>query len=276
VTYVVAQFGTVVDSLQVSVRAKGTAAPTLAGGAVASVFVRPTWDTLALRRAYAQRLDSAGRAIKRQSIVREVTGRMLALSLVAGQVAHSAHLSDVFTESRTGLMYGGNAELAPLSWFKAVADLRTGALSTNRPTGEEMTVTEAEGQLIFSPAEWFGFGGGYLVRYEKTDLATQRWTIPRVSAVSRFTFVGGAITTVTGFSVLPAASYTGYADSTGKSVEPNPFSLAGEAGLEVRQGILTAGLTYYVERFTFPVLAGQIRRDQFSALRLRVGLQVGR
>lgn len=276
VTYIVAQFGTIVDSLQVSVRPKGVATAILAGAARTVVFERPIFDTAATRRLYAQRLDSAARAIKRASIVKEATGRLLAVSAVAGQAAHSSHITRLFSESRTGLLYGGNAELAPFGWFKAIADLRTGKLSTNRATGEEMTLTEMEGQLIFSPAPWFGFGGGYVMRNEKTDLATQRWTFPRVSAASRFAFVGGAVTTVTGVSVLPAANYTGHADTTGKLLQPDPFSLAGEAGIEVRTGFLSAGITYYVERFTFPVLDGHKRRDQFSSLRLRVGLQAGR
>ena len=275
-TYIVAQFGMILDSLQVSVRPKGTTAPTLAGGSRATVFERPTFDTVTLKRAYAARRDSAARAMRRQSIVKEVTGRMLALSLVAGPAAHSAHPTKNFTESRTGLMYGGNAELAPFGWFKLTGDVRTGVLRTNRNTGEDMNVSEAEAQLTFFPAPWIGFGGGYVRRQERTDLGTQRWDFPRVSALTRFTFVGGAVTTVTGFSVLPAAHYTGYTDSTFTLVQPNPFSIAGEAGIEVRTGLLSAGLTYYVERFTFPILAGEVRRDQFSALRLRLGLQVGR
>src|SRR5213075_753096 len=133
-----------------------------------------------------------------------------------------------------------------------------------------------QADVTFSPAPWFGFGGGYVRRVERSDLATQRWEFPRVSAAARFPFVGGAVTSVTGISVLPAASYTGYLDSLGATVKPNPFSLAGEAGLELRTGVLSAALTYYVERFTFPVVAGETRRDQFSTLRLKVGLQAGR
>ncbi len=275
-TYIVAQFGMIVDSLQVSVRPKGSAAPTLTGAARAIVFERPRFDTLTLKRVYAERRDSAARAMRRQSIVKEKTGRTLALSAVAGPAAHSTHTTKSYTEGRTGLMYGGNAELAPFGWFKATGDLRAGELRTNRNTGEDMKVTEAEAQVIFSPATWLGFGGGYVIRNEVTELGTQRWTFPRVSATARFAFVGDAVTTVAGFSVLPAAHYTGYADSTLKLVQPNPFSIAGEAGIEVRNGLLSAGLNYYVERFTFPILAGVVRRDQFSALRLRLGLQVGR
>jgi hypothetical protein len=271
VAYVVAQFGSITDSLQVSVRAKGTASANLSNSAAAVAFERPRFDTAAARRLYAQRLDSAARAIKRASIVREVTGRMLSLSANAGQVAHASHVSKVFTERRSGLMYGGNAELAPLSWLRLSGDFRTGSLSTNQAAGEDMSVSEVQADITFSPAPWFGFGGGYVRRVEKTQLATQRWDFPRVSAATRFPFVGGAVTSVTGISVLPGASYTGYVDSLGTAIKPNPFSLAGEAGLEVRTGVLTAALTYYVERFTFPVIAGEERRDQFSTIRLRVG-----
>ncbi len=139
-----------------------------------------------------------------------------------------------------------------------------------------MTVTEAEAQVIFSPTPWFGFGGGYVTRAERTKLATQRWRFPRVLATTRFPFVGGKVTSVNGLSILPGATYTGYVDSTGTPVKPEQFSLAGEAGLEVRTGFFSAAVSYYVERFTFPLLAGETRRDQFSALRVRVGLQVGR
>jgi hypothetical protein len=278
VTYVVAQFGTIVDSLQVSVRAKSTATSsgTAAGPSIA--FERPKFDTLASRRLYAQRLDSAARAIKRASIVREFTGRALALSAVAGQVTHSSHISDVFTETHTGLLYGGNAVLAPLSWLKLTGDYRTGTLTNGKATGEDMKVNEAEANLMLSPAPWFAFGGGYVMRSEQTDLATQHWTFPRVTAQTRFAFVGGAVTTVTGISLLPGATYTGFIDpaDTSKTVAPNPFSLSGEAGLELRTGVLSAALTYYVEKFAFPEKLGSTRADQFSALRLRIGLQAGR
>lgn len=276
VTYLVAQFGSIVDSLQVSVRAKGTATATLAGASGAVLFERPRFDTATARRVYAQRLDSAARAIKRASIVKDVTGRMLSLSAVAGQVAHASHLSRVLTERRSGLLYGGNAELAPLGWLRFSGDFRTGVLSTNEPIGEDMSVYEAQADVTFAPASWFGFGGGYMRRVEQTETATQRWDFPRVSAVARLPFVGGAVTTVTGISLLPAATYSGYTDSLGVTVKPNPFSLSGEAGLELRTGVLSAGVSYYVERFTFPVVAGETRKDQFSMIRLRLGLQAGR
>lgn len=276
VTFIVVQYGNIIDSLQVSVRAKATAAPTAGNRASIVAFQRPRYDTVAANRLYKQRRDSAARAIQRASIVKNTNGRMVGVSAVAGQVAHSARLSRFVSESRTGLLYGGNAALAPVEWLMATADFRTGSLSTGRALGEEMTVTEAEAQVVFSPAPWFGFGGGYVTRAERTELATQRWTFPRVLAMTRFPFVGGKVTSVTGLSILPGATYSGYADSTGTLIKPEALSFAGEAGLEVRTGVFSAAVSYYVERFTFPVLAGETRRDQFSALRVRVGLQLGR
>jgi hypothetical protein len=208
--------------------------------------------------------------------VSEATGRLLSLSAVAGQAAHYSSVTGAFTEQRSGLLSGGNATVAPFSWLKGSADFRTGTLTAvttaNDPTGrgEDMAVTEMEGSLLILPAPWFGFGGGYVKRSEKTDLATQRWEFPKVTAVTRLTFVGGAITAVTGVSLLPGVKYTGY---LGK---PNPLSFGGDAGLELRAGILSAALMYNVERISFAPQNGITRQDQFSTLRLRLGLQAGR
>ena len=120
--------------------------------------------------------------------------------------------------------------------------------------------------------------GGYVIRSTKTNLAAQRWAFPRASAVARLPFVGGAVTTITGISLLPGATYTGHIDQAGQVVNPDPISLAGEAGLELQSGRLTASLIYYDERFSLPKVNNnsEARTDQFSTLRLRLGLQAGR
>jgi hypothetical protein len=179
-------------------------------------------------------------------------------------------------ERRTGLLYGGLMEIAPDPRIKLSAALRTGILSNDVPSGEDMTVTEAEGDLTLAPAPWFGVRGGYVVRSTKTNLAGQQWKFPRASAVTRLPFVGGAVVAVMGVSVLPAAQYTGHKDTTGRAVQPNPFSLSGETGLELHSGPFSAAIQYYVEKFTFPILYGEKRTDQFSSLRIRLGLQRGR
>ena len=63
-TYVVAQFGTIVDSFQVNVRPKGALTSNASAIGPATAFERPKFATLAARRSYVPRLDSAARAIK--------------------------------------------------------------------------------------------------------------------------------------------------------------------------------------------------------------------
>ena len=280
ITYIVAQFGTVLDSLQVSVRAKGSAVSTSLAGAAAVAFERPRFDTLGARRAYARRLDSAAAAIRRTTVVRDLTGRMLSLSAIAGPSAHATFLDSStirsVTEKRSGLVYGGRAELVPLSGLSMTADFRAGQLNAPKSgTGEDLSLTELQGDLMYSPAQWFSFGGGYLRRAERTELATQRWYGPRATLASRLTFVGGAVNTLTAVTVLPATTFTGLKDDKGKEARANAFSLAGEAGVEVRSGVFTAAVTYYVDRFSFPELGGVKRRDQFSMVRVKLGLQAG-
>ncbi len=276
-TYVVAQFGGIRDSLLVSVRDKADLSVAAEARAAAAVFVRPSFNLDSARERNKARLDSAAREIQRQSVVAVYSGRMLSLSAVVMHAAHSTRDTN-FVDRRTGLLYGGTLEVAPYRGIKLTGDFRTGQLSPTRGTGEDLKVTEVAGDLTLQPTAWFGLRGGYVMRSTTTALATQRWSFPRASAVTRFSFVGGAITTITGVSLLPGAAYTGYVDAQGKQVNPDPFSLAGEAGLEVNSGLLSAALVYYAERFTFPKVNNNAtgRTDQFSALRVRVGFQVGR
>jgi len=276
-TYVVAQFGGVRDSLLVSVRDKADLSIAATAGARVAAFVRPSFNLDSARERNKARLDSAAREIQRQSVVAVYSGRMLSLSAVVMHAAHSTRDTN-FVDKRTGLLYGGTLELAPHRGIKLTGEFRTGQLSPTRGSGEDLKITEVEADITLQPTPWFGLRGGYVMRSTTTDLAAQRWTFPRASAVARFSFVGGAITTITGLSLLPGAAYTGYLDAQGDQVNPDPLSLAGEAGLEVNTGLLSAALVYYAERFTFPKVNNNStsRTDQFSALRLRVGFQIGR
>ena len=275
-TYIVAQAGGIRDSALVSIRERSDQSAVAAAEAGVA-FVRPTFNLDSARAHNARQLDSASRAIRQKSVVAEYSGRMVGLSAVVMHAAHATRDTN-FLDRRTGLLYGAVAQIAPHRRIRMSASFRTGTLSPTGSSGEELTVTEAEADVTFSPAPWFGLRGGYVRRATRTDLASQRWEFPKASAVTRFDFVGGMITTITGISVLPGAKYTGYLDAQGESINPDPFSLAGEAGLELHSGSFTAALLYYAERFSFPTVnnAAQSRTDQFSALRLRVGFQLGR
>ena len=275
-TFVVAQAGGIRDSAMVSIREPADPSA-VAETETGVAFVRPTFNLDSARAYNARQLDSASRAIREQSVVAVYSGRMVGVSAIVMHAAHATRDTN-FLDRRTGLLYGAVAEVAPHRRVRMSASFRTGTLSPTGSSGEELTVTEAEADVTVSPAPWFGLRGGYVRRATKTDLATQRWEFPKASAVARFDFVGGAIRTITGISVLPGAKYTGYLDAQGESIDPDPFSIAGEAGLELHSGSFTAALLYYAERFSFPTVnnAAQSRTDQFSALRLRVGYQLGR
>lgn len=281
--YVIGVFGTVLDSTLVTVRARGGRAVATNTEGATSTFKRPTFDTAAAHTRYRQRTDSARAEIFDSSRVvgLKSSGRLLSFSAVAGQAAHSFR-DTTGHEQRTGLLYGGTAEVAPFKMLKLTFDFRTGVLSSSGTSGgTDLSVTEAGADLTFR-ADWFGFRVGYMVRGMREGeagvkkVSLQQWKFPRVSTLARFNFVGGAVTTVTGISILPAADYSGYFDEQDKKVKPDNLSLAGEAGLELHTGVLNAGLIYYVEKFTFPKVGTSVRVDQFSTLRLRLGLQLGR
>jgi hypothetical protein len=269
--YIVGTYGTLTDSALVTVRPKGTAA--VASANTGSSFERPRFDTAAARLRNREQLDSARRAILRASPIRVGYNRFAAVSVYAEQASHASKVTQTVVESRNGLLFGGRAEVSPHPKLSASGDFRLGTLTPDINLGEDMKVTEVEGQLTFSPANWFALRGGYTVRAQSTPLAAQRWQFVSVSGVTRFRFVGGKLSTVTGISLLP---YGSLQQSATAKLTPNATSLAGEAGLELATGPFSAGLLYHVERFTFPVQNGNERVDQFSALRLKVGVQAGR
>jgi hypothetical protein len=170
-------------------------------------------------------------------------------------------------------LFGGIASLAPFRRLILSGTFKTGTLLPPNTVGEDLTVAEMDGQLALWPVSWFGIGGGYMLRGERTDLAREIWSAANVSAMTRGTFVGGAVSTFTAISLFPVSSYTGRpADA-----QPEKTSLAGEAGLDLRISYFTAGFSYYVESFKFAVVGTNPERvDQFSTLRLRLGLKFGK
>lgn len=274
--YVSVYFGGITDSLLVTVRERAQGV-ILAGDAVATApFVRPRFNVDSAQLANRQRLDSAAREIRRQSVVEIYSGRMANVSAVVMHAGHATRDTN-FLDKRTGLLYGALAEVAPHARLKLRAAYRMGQLSP-AGAGEDLDVTEVEADIMVRPAPWFGLSGGYVRRVTTTEIATQRWDFPRATASTRFSFVGGAVTTTTALSLLVGARYTGYLDAQDRPINPDPFSLSGEAGIELHNRRFAAGLSYYAERFRFPRVNNSttVRQDLFSALRLRLGYQIGR
>ena len=273
--WIVATLGTLSDSMQVAPRSRNTLAMG-AGGSASARFDRPVYDTAGARIRNRRQLDSARTAILRSSAVVRTRERYVQGSALAAVTSHSARLSSAVAESRSGVLIGGQLAAAPHKQFTFTGDFRLGTLTGDDGIGEDMRVTELDGQMTWWPAPWFGLRGGYTRRSENTVIGNQLWQFANATAVTRFRFVGGSISTYTAMSILPWGDFTGQEDAAGNKVSPNSLSLAGEMGLEAQTRYLSAALTYYVERFTFPEVNGVERRDQFSSLRLRLGMQLGR
>jgi hypothetical protein len=97
--------------------------------------------------------------------------------------------------------------------------------------------------------------------------------IPKVSLVSRASFIGDVFNTYAVFSVMPKAlsRRSGLDDERGSL-----FSRGGEAGVEFRLARATGlngALTYFVERLSFDE---SDRVANLSAIRLRFGFNIGR
>jgi hypothetical protein len=273
--WVIATLGTLSDSMQVAPRSRNTLAMGASGSSNVK-FDRPVYDTAGARIRNRRQLDSARTAILRSSAVVRTRERYVQGSAIAAITTHSARLSSAVSESRSGVLVGGQLAAAPHKQITMTGDFRLGTLTGDNGVGEDMRVTEFGGDMTWWPAQWFGLRGGYTRRSESTIIARQHWQFVNASAVTRFRFVGGAISTVSAISILPWGSFTGNDDAAGNPVSPNSLSLAGEMGLEAQTRYLSAALMYYVERFTFPEVNGAERRDQFSSLRFRLGMQLGR
>lgn len=269
--FLVATYASMTDSTLIAVSARGARGVTLAG---ASNFVRPSYDTAAALNRNRAQIDSARRAILQASAIKVATGRHVSLSFLGSQSSHASQVSEEVTESRTGLMYGGRLSGA---WFRRLplrVDFLTGTLVGDQAERvEDMTVTQVEGVVTFAPVAWLAIRGGYTRRAETTEVAALQWQFVSAGVQSRYSFVGGRIGTWVDVSVLPVSTLK-TSEATSKSADPT--SMAGEAGIEVHTSVFTMGLSYYTERFTFPVENAFQRIDQFSMLRLRLGLQAGR
>jgi hypothetical protein len=185
---------------------------------------------------------------------------------------HLSHPTANVTEDRTGVLTGGAGTLSLYRKLELGGTLRLGTLSDTGTVGEALAFSEAEGSLGIFPVQQVGIRVGYMLRTEKTTLSTQKWTIPKVSLVTRFSFIGDVVNTYAAFSLLPKATFTG-----APTESPGLFSRAGEVGLELRKSFgsssaFNAGLTYYVEQFNFD---NSPRLEEFSAIRFRLGLQRG-
>lgn len=241
---------------------------------IAESFVRPSYDTATARARNRTQIDSAMQSILSGSSVRVGRGRMVSAQALMAQAAHGVRLSTSDVERRSGILYGGRLVAAPFSKLRLSSALRMGTLSpdASSATAEEISMTEVEGALTFTPAAWVSLEAGGMVRGMSTAIAAQRWTLATTSLVFHPRLIGERFSTVFGFTVMPAGTLS-ESDTSSRSIEP---SFGGDAGLEFRTGFFNAALLYHSERIGFPVKDGVKREDRFSMLRVRIGFQLGR
>ena len=276
--WVFGRFGNVIDSAQVNVRPLTNAA---AGGGAAeaktAAFRRPNINVDSLTRIHARSRAAADSELIASQVGRAASGRYIQLNAVGGQSAYTFSDS-TGVEKRAGITFGGAAELAPLKWFRLGGEFRTGTLapSGGMVLGNDITLTQVGADVTLQPWPALGVRVGYTLRGMReggadsaTFLSRQLWQIPRVTLLTRLSFVGGRVFTVAGATLIPYAKYP--------IGTPNDLNYGGEAGIEAQFRFANINLLYSVEHFGFlPVGSQAPRVDQFSSIRLRIGLQRGR
>jgi len=271
-TRLIVEYGSHVDSSSVIyVNSKGSMGAVAANSAAdASVFVPPglTWSRDSTPPHLKNRLQIDNLIHTDPRTTSERRTILFSVNGAGAIVDHLSHPKPDETEDRGGVLAGGIATATLYRVLELGGAFRTGALATAGTIGESLTITEAEGSLGIFPLKQVGIRAGYMLRNEETLLSKQAWTIPKISLVTRFAFIGDVVNTFVAFSLLPKATYTGSAPTE----SPSLSSRAGEAGLEFRYNAFNAGVTYYVEQFTFD---NSPRVEDFSAIRLRLGFQKG-
>jgi len=263
-----------VDSMLLSPRTKlaVTTQASTSSNLPAVRFERPTFNVDSQRTFNREQLDKQLRAIIDSGSERQTTGRTIGLEGIAGHVQDETN-TGAGLETRSGLVFGAIAQATPFRQLVVTGTYRTGTLvPLDAGAGEDMAITELEGELGWWVFPWFGLGAGYRYRLEATDLSKQFWTTPVGTVRLRGAFIGDAVRVTAGASMFPGASYTGRTD------KPEIISFAGETGLDVSYRVFRLGIGYYVERFSFAALPGggaPERFDVYSTLRARFGFSYG-
>ncbi len=185
-------------------------------------------------------------------------------------VRHAEHRVDVGAgvDKTAGLMFGGGIKWTIATRLEVLAYGSVGKLTSDVPGVLDRTVNDAHFDVNVGALPWLTFTVGTGLRSYVTDAATERWTSIRTGGEARFDLMEGALRAVFRGYLLPVVSVSGLGES------PNLGFEAG-AGVEYRSGKLTSGLYYSLERYDFPRVGGIERREQFTTLRFRVGLELG-
>lgn len=268
-TQMVVRLGNLTDTTTVNVRPKSSVDSSQSSISLAgrTSFKAPTIPDSATE--YRRRLSAVDDSIHTDPNLAAARLRFVVNPIAVGAIAeHLVRTEAGVLEDRTGPLYGGGGSLVFFQKLELTGVLRKGTLSSVDTIGEDLKVTEFEGNLGYFPIPQLGLRTGVVMRGEESKLATATWFVPKVSLVTRFTFIGDIVSCFAAISVLPKAKFSGL-DSLSGSL----FSRGGEAGLDFRRARVNAGISYFVEQLTF---TESDRFESFSAIRLKFGYNLGR
>lgn len=185
-------------------------------------------------------------------------------------VRHAEHRVNVGAgvDKTAGIMFGGGIKWTIATRLEVLAHGSVGKLTSDVPGVLDRTVNDANIDVNVGALPWLTFTLGTGLRSYVTNTSTERWTSVRAGGETRFDLMEGALRAVFRGYLLPVVSVSGLTES------PNLGFEAG-AGIEYRSGKLTTGLYYSLERYDFPRVGGIQRREQFTTLKFRVGLELG-
>jgi hypothetical protein len=185
-------------------------------------------------------------------------------------VKHAEHRVDVGAgvEQTSGLLFGGGIKWALANRIELEGRGFVGKLTSDDPGVSDRTVNDLQLDVNLRALPWLTFTVGSGLRSYTTSVATQRWSSLRTGGEANLELIDGTLRAVFRGFVHPVISVSGLGQS------PN-LGLEAGAGMEYRSGKLMAGVYYGLERYDFPRVSGIDRREQFTTLRVRIGLDLG-
>jgi hypothetical protein len=172
------------------------------------------------------------------------------------------------TEQTVGPMFGAELELAIIRAIRVRAHAFYGTLSADVTGVEDRTTLEFGGVLALRTVPWLDLEVGGTIREYKSDIAKQTWSSLSTGVNVHATALDGRIRGQAGVALLPLVEVSGITESPS-------LGITGTAGVDYRIGGFTFGVHYDIERYTFPDRLGTQRVEQFSRVKVRVGLAVG-
>jgi len=145
---------------------------------------------------------------------------------------------------------------------------RGGTLAARTPETFDRDLGEVGAAASVRPLSWLGLRAAAARRAYSTDVGRQRWTVLSLGAEVRLAVAGPAAAGVIRAAWLPVVEVNG--------LDRPDVAVATAAGVEYRRGPVSGGLWYELERCDFPPQMMVRRREQVSALTLRVAVRAGR